>query len=668
MSVSKKKEMQLNRCLWFILLILLLCRIAECDEEKIKRAIYSYQPSSKEQQQQHHEKSNINHFEKFQGASPFEQVLAALGISGKSQSNIQTTVEYWPPDMDREKFYQMNQGGGLFPFVSWNYEPNLSLKKTTLLLEHEQKQPIVKLKALKEKPEKVYNSPEVRGFSASYPSYEEPKKIVTTKQPEFKWIEKATKAPKIKIKEKIPDELPKTLKMAPQYFNSKYHQTPVYEVNEEAPIYEEIPPIKIITTPKIIEDYYRIPETSSPKPKSSHPKFYIHTSKLPAQPESPTSQVDITSSTEDSFIFINDASVTDSGPVVFPQSTPTTTSTTATTRNDFQRGINIKEIFVPHKQKQQLHHRQHHEHEHVLEVKNQDLQQSPPRVNKRRKLKKKVKTSSIAQEVVNIGNRGSSGTQPPPIPFYVDTIAPQTSTDVAVAVVNSYVDPKYSDIIDKLSKLTEQSYNLNSHYNTGMDDNFNNNTESIYSSSLKESPTTETYYDYLKPNKNSSVHDDNVMIVLNMMRNSSSNISSSSVEELKKAVIDNDLPKVKRIVKHHMEKKQPVSDASSSSTTEVSVTRAKISRSRFGIKAKTNQVTTENVPLNSTTSSTIKPKIRKPVSATARQVISTTKSSSRHNNRTRPSTTPRATTSRSTKSIARRITTRKSIKSTTLSS
>ena len=154
------------------------------------------------------------------------------------------------------------------------------------------------------------------------------------------------------------------------------------------------------------------------------------------------------------------------------------------------------------------------------------------------------------------------------------------------------------------------------------------------------------------------------MVVLNMMRNSSSNISSSSVEELKKAVIDNDLPKVKRIVKQHMEKK-PVIDATTS--TEVSVTRAKISRSRFGIKAKTNQVTTEKVSLNSTTS-TIKPKLRKSVSATARQVISTTKSTSRHNNRTRPSTTPRATTSRSTKSIARRITTRKSIKSTTLSS
>lgn len=634
--------MQLNRSVWWF--ILFYCRIVECDEEKIKRAIYTYQPQSKD----HHGKSSIDHFDMFRGESPFEQVLAALGISGKSHSNIHTTVEYWPPDMDREKFYQMSKGGDLFPFVSWNYEPNASLKKTTVMVE----QPT--LKALNKKPEKVYNSHE----DHSFPVYVEQKKKVTTKQPEFKWIEKPSKAPKIKIKEE------KAVKEVPKYYNSKYHHTPSYEINEEI-----IEPLRIIpkvikNPPKIIEDH-RAPTTTF---SSSNPKFYIHTSKLPAQHvlspvTSPPSNIDITSSTEDSFILINDAAVTDSGPVVFPQSTTTTTtaSVSLTTRNDFQRGINIKEIFVPHKQKQQLHHREH-EHEHVLEVKNQDLQ-APPRVHKRRKLKKKVKTSSIAHDVVNIGNRGSSGTKPPPTPF-VEIISPQTST--VEAVDNSYVDPKYSDLIDNLSKLTELSFNFNSHYNTGINDDFNNNTESLSPTLLNESPTTEIYHHHYKSKNSSLVHDDNVMVVLDMMRESSSNISSSSVEELKKAVIDNDLPKVKRIVKHHMENKPVISTTTSTEVT--SVTRGKISRSRFGTKAITSSIT-EKSSLNSTLTSTVKPKIRKPVSTTGhKQVISTTKSSRRHNNRTRPSTTPRATTTRSTKSIARRITTRKSIKTTTLSS
>lgn len=666
--------MHLNRSpWWFIVLILFLCRIAECDDEKIKRAIYSYQPFSSSKE---HGKSNIDLFEKFQGASPFEQVLAALGLSGNSHSNIHTTVEYWPPDMDREKFYQMNQRGEFFPFVSWNYEPNSSLKKTTLLLEQE-KQPIIKTKALKKIPEKFYNSQEVHSFSPTYPTYVEQKNIVTTKQPEFKWIEKPSKAPKIKsiVEKAVPVEFPEILKQVPKYFNSKYHKTPSYEINEEIPIVEEIPSFKIIekipkiiprvkNTSKIVE-FHRTPTTTSTvKPKVTHPKFYIHTSKLPAQPElkpsSLPSQVDIISSTTED-TYVNDASMTDAGPVVFPQST-------TTTRYDIQRGINIKEIFVPHKQKQQLYHRQHHEHEHVLEVKNQDLPSQPPRVNKRRKLKKKVKTSSIAQEVVNIGNRGSSGTQPPPPSntnlIVTSTIEPQKSTDTAAVVVGSsveFVDPKYSDMIDNLSKLTELSFNLNSHYNTGGDDYLNTNTESL-STTSKESPTTESYRYIDKLSKNSSVHDENMIVVLNMMRNVSSNISSSNVEELKKAVIDNDLPKVKRIIKLHMEKKPVIT------TTEVSVvTRGKISRSRFGIKAKTN-VTTEKLLSDSTFSSTTKPKIRKPVSTTTK--LATTKSS-RTNNRTRPSTTPRATTSlsRSTKSIARRITTRKSInKSTTLSS
>lgn len=657
--------MQISRSPWWIILILKIFLfshfVVRCDEEqemKIKRAIYSYQkaPSA------YKESGKSDNFEKFQGASPFEQVLAALGISGNDQANIHTTVEYWPPDMDRDKFYQMNKGE-FFPFVSWNYDPS-----TPSPYRFENQQHV--LKSEKKTPENIYEKQQNFHNFPLYVEQEEPVTTLrtTTKQPEFKW-----KAPKT-IKIKTPPESPK-------YFDGgfSHHLSEGYKVIEEIPDEVYLPKVTKKRPPKIITTTTTTTTSTSKPPKITHPKYFIHTSKIPAS--LPPLKLDlsvISSSTEESDITLDDAKMTDSGPVIFPDIT--------TSRNNLQqRGnkISIKEIFIPHKQQQQHHHQREH-------VQDENKQQSPVRVNKRRKLKKKVKTSSIAKEVVvDIGNRGSSGTQshtPPSlsIPSQFDvievtstSIRPRTGfnvnnndDDVATATAannnfnnneNSYVDPKYSDMIDNLSKLTELSFNTNN-YNTGI--SFDNN------SSFTESPATESSYhqDSKKiinsdiKNSSSEIHDENMFAVLNMMKNSSSNISDSSVEELKKAVIDNDLPKVKRIVKQHM---STTTTTPSANITEKSlVTRGKSLRSRFESK-KTKIIDSSTEKISPALSSTFKPKVKKPVSTTVRQVISTTKSS-RQNTRTRPSTTPRAITSRSTKSIARRInTTRKSIKSST---
>jgi hypothetical protein len=239
---------------------------------------------------------------------------------------------------------------------------------------------------------------------------------------------------------------------------------------------------------------------------------------------------------------------------------------------------------------------------------------------------------------------------------------------------NSYVDPNYSSMIDNLSKLTELSFNSNANksFATTSDEGTTKKAKKVMTTTT-ELPVTEIHHHQHNHNhhfgsehkKSSSIQNENVMSVLSMMRNSSVNMSSTHVEELKKAVIDNDLPRVKKIVKQHMEKRPDVIATSTEHAT--SSTRAKLSRSRFGSKTKIHDNPATTTEKYSTTS--FKPKIKRPSVSTVRQVISSTTKSSRQVNRIKPaSTTPRVTTSRSTRSIARRITTtRKSLRTTTLS-
>lgn len=781
--------MQIAHSPWWIFLILLLFRMVECDEEKIKRAIYNYQRGPKENSGG---KSNEDYFKNFQGASPFEQVLAALGLSGDDQSKIHTSVEYWPPDMDREKFYQMVKGE-VFPFTSWNHgikphsaptPSSINYKPIFENIRDDQEVP-QKISRPVKKPENShknhgmkslpanYYPPTDHHVSVSYAEFNQFEEKVTEQTPQYvkstskapkyiekvppvfedvydypeypTYIEKTSKAPKqiqklpevIKENPKYFNKPPEVVKETPKYFNKLpdiAEETPIYfeqlpEVVKEIPknrtpkikevfkhqqeapkfhyilqtpkspekypkVHDEIAKVTkkapriVEVTPKVIMEVYTTTTTTlKPKAPLVRPKYFIHTSKIPAQPELPSSPPassfdgSVTSSSAIENAWGNDdISMTDAGPVLFPEVT--------TSRNKVQRG-SVKTLIIP---------QNHREHVHE-ENSQQQNQQQPPRSNKKRKLKKKVKTSSIAQEVVDIGYRGSSGTlQTPPRTIDVigvtsTTIAPKTSFTASTSVnfiandavtddivlasgdtthlSDGYVDPNYSHMIDNLSKLTELSFNTNAKdYKPEIGNDY---VHRIYSStvSTKEfSPVTETFNNHkfeFDNDKNSSiVTDENMIAVLNLMKNATTTISSSSMEELKKAVIENNLPKVKKIVRQYIGKR-PVSDNVSSTTESSSVTRGKLLRSRFGVKTKVTASTTESsstISLKSSSSSTLKAKILKKPVTTVKQVISTTARSSRQSNRTRPSITPRSTTSRSTKSIARRITTtRKSIKS-----
>jgi hypothetical protein len=704
------------------LIIYFLFPIAECDEEKIKRAIYNYY--QKGPKEPNGGKSNDDYFKNFQGISPFEQVLAALGLSGDDHSKIHTSVEYWPPDMDRDKFYQMVKGEA-FPFTSWKNNPTSHSASAPIKpLNHSPIKPIfeevqdevpVKFSTPIKKPEKAHKSSEMKTLSpnyypvfidhvVTYPPIEEQTEVQETfkyikgknskhvpqvfeevsEYPEYPTYTKEISKPSIKY-EKLPEvvkEKPKvgTLKIK-EVFKSHREEAPKFHYITQAPkspvrhskIYEEIPkkaPRIVEVTPKIIMEAYTT--TTTHKPKLYKSKFY--SSKLPAQPELPSSQSTsspfnykhVTSSAIESSSGDDDISMTDAGPVLFPEVT--------TLKSKVQRGS------VGHATPQQENHHEQHLHE---------VRQQPTRSNKKRKLKKKVKTSSIAQEVVDIGNRGTSGTlhtplQPLDVIVVTTTIAPKTSYTASTSVnfiandavtddnklvggsskshlSDGYVDPHYSDMIDNLSKLTELSFNTKS-YKTEIGNDF---VPKVYStaSTTEFSPVTETLNNNnfeFRDGNSSIVTDENMIAVLNLMKNAST-VSESSMEELKKAVIDNDLPKVKKIVRQHVGKR-PVSTTESSS-----VTRGKLSRSRFGLKTKVTSSTTESstTALKISSSSTLRSKILKRPVTTVKQVISTTARSGRQSNRTRPSTTSRSTTNRSTKSIVRRVTTtRKSIKTT----
>lgn len=725
---------------WIFLIIFFLYPVAKCDDEKIKRAIYNYQKGPKVSNSG---KLNDDHFKDFQGSSPFEQVLAALGLSSEDQSKIHTSVEYWPPDMDREKFYQMIKG----EFKSWNDEQkvphfiapissaikpifedtqdevplsinapiknpvksqkmggikSLSPNYYPLFADHVVSYPPVSERkekiAVEEKEIPKYDPkhiPQVFEEVSEYPEYptfteENPpvnyygelpktvKEIPLAKTPEI-----AKEIPLVKMSEIVKEaskvRTPKIKEVFKHQQPSKFHyilQSPKSTENLSN-VHQELPkksPKIVEMTPKIIMEAYTT--TTSPlKSKLHKPKFYIHTSKLPAQPEVPSSSTlsplhlnHVISSENSSGD--DDISMTDAGPVLFPEVT--------TLRTNLQRE-NIKSHAMHHEQ--YLHEVVHHK----------EKSQQQPRMNKKRKLKKKVKTSSFAQEVVDVGNRGISGTQTPLQPLdviVVTTIAPKASFTASTAgnyiandgvtrdnVLNGgittqlsdgYADPHYSDMIDNLSKLTELSFNTKG-YNTEISNDY---VPKMYktSSTTEFSPVTETHdniKDFKLKNGNSSIIiDENMIAVLNLMKNTSTAMTEKSMEELKKAVVDNDLPKVKKIVRQYVGKR-PVS----TSTTEISpVTRAKHSRSRFGLKTKVTSSSTESstITLN-TSSSTVKSKNLKnnKPATTVKQVSSTTARNSRQSNRTRPSTTPRSTTSKSTRTLVRRITTRRSIKSTT---
>jgi hypothetical protein len=85
------------------LFVILLCqKFIKCDEEKIKREVpfKSYENS-------------------FSGFSPLAHVLSGLKYKG----NVKTTVEYWPPDMNKEKFFQELRGQDDFMSVWFNKKP-----------------------------------------------------------------------------------------------------------------------------------------------------------------------------------------------------------------------------------------------------------------------------------------------------------------------------------------------------------------------------------------------------------------------------------------------------------------------------------------------------------------------------------------------------------------
>jgi hypothetical protein len=411
-----KIKMQIIYSLWIVCLVIDF-QLGEitCDDDKIKRDI-SYNGYGK----------NKNNFDK--GGikdeklplSPVDEVFLALESFGlKYDKNAKTTVEYWPPDMDKEKFYKVNYDEKFKPFFLWNQQ-----KPADTNFEFKQNVPVTNsgvVQVTEETPRENFN---FKNYYQHHPIVE------VNNEPNDKFVPSSINFNKQSVQE---DFYPSVQNDDFAYYHSTkkprvlnhQHSYAIYDTTEKyIPIFTSYFQNDISTTikPEIV---------AIPQEYESTYKTQGHTStkKVPKITHPPNSDVKIYNDnfyhvTTDSALFLNEAAMTDSGPVTFP-----ITQGTITTK---------------------LHSQQH-----------ESANNKSPRLNKKRKLKKKVKNSSLAQ--LNVEKIATSTPIQVLSNEYDVTTSNEASNSNAPVIDN--VSMHYSDIINNLSNLTELTYNNNNSEN-----------------------------------------------------------------------------------------------------------------------------------------------------------------------------------------------------------
>lgn len=648
--------------LWIVTIVLFQCSqqvSSEDDSDKTKREVWS--------------SGKLNSFsddkndKSFGPMSPFAQVFSAIDSLGlKMNGNVKSTVEFWPPDMDKEKFYKLRQEESSFPLTSWfNFKPLVKEAK-----EPEISYPIVvknnddNLKishdlaesTVKQSNKDTYSTKSLKDYTTNPDVIRIPQKYFKheryTVKPEIHDIEYDQKYILSTAKPEVIDSLK---------YDVKYYKSTIKRPEIVHQFGFEQNNFKGIEKPFISSVEYEN-ALASPAPLNDHHSI----------------------TTEQTVNF--DDAMTNVGPVVFPANSGLTE----------EKRTHEFITFVP-------------------------TTAASPRANKKRKLKKKVKTSSITQL-----NMEKYITQAPPTALVVNSsidVIAETSSDYTP--VNGFIDHhdsiQYTDIISNLSNLTEMSFNSfngtgnNHHQFKQQSDHQKSIKNNIYSSKkMIHSTTPYSFIIKVEPEKVAETQDDvieNVKIKNQVTLSSTPSLPQHDMKKLESPKMDSskkaaekkilkqkvtdEMSSKFKIVVENSSNSQTVSTISNSIdekyfTTTVS-TAKKLQRSRFGIRnfkprvqseAVRNQAssTASSVASSSSSSTTVKsiPKrikssintvssTQKPINDSMMIVKSTAryytpKSRTRHqNSRIKQSTTKSSSTLSTIKTKIRR-TTKKSSK------
>lgn len=381
--------MRVKHLFWTIIFVTWDFRQINCDDEKFRREISSgfYNSDIHNEDAKNFGKNDNDKQDKSSAyLSPFDQVFAALsGFGLSANKNVKTSSTYWPPDMDKEKFRKMWEQNQSPSFTQWlNLQPASGINK--------QMEPVnfYPINEKEVKPEHVL--------------------IIPSKK---KKVDEPVNLLPIKVKER--KKKPVQLYSVTENFEPvNSYPDKEFVVNEEE---------KESFSTFVSNDYNYYHNDYSIAPTES---FYTH-------PPSPvTLSYDqrkyvaprLTSTTTDNSLFSYDAAMTNSGPVIFP----TVEATTARSNTRFAAIATFDVV---------------------------------PRINKKRKLKKKVKTSSPITQLLSMDN---NITQAPPLSF---SVADATTEKTSLHYTPTYeieIDNgsfNYMDIINNLSNLTELTYSSN---------------------------------------------------------------------------------------------------------------------------------------------------------------------------------------------------------------
>lgn len=484
--------------------------------------------------------------------SPFSQVFSAIDSLGlKFNGNVKSTVEFWPPDMDRDKFYKLREEESAFPLTSWfNFKPLVKETKK----EPEISYPII-VNDNYNKNSNDYAEITVKESNNDDNYSTKSLKDYTTKPGVIRNSQKYFKHEHYTVKPEIheilstskPEVIDNVNKYDIKYYKSTIKRPEVaHELGYEQDILKNVGVIyenSFTAKPYISSLDY---ENAAPSP-------------TPLNNYSPTEQTNV--NFDDAIINV--------GPVMFPNI-----------------GLTEKRT-----------------HEFITYV---PTTASSPRANKKRKLKKKVKTSSITQF-----SKEKHITQTPPS---LTALVVNSSFDVIAETSSEYTPIKeiidndsihYTDIISNLSNLTELSFNSyngtvnNHHHFMQQSDHHQKSIKNIiYSSKIAHSTTPfiikvepETQDDVIDNNKSSTTEipvvtlSSSLPLDMKKLESSKDSLLKTVEKKIKQKVNnDNEMSNFKIIV----ESSSPMSTISNSIdekyfTTTVS-TAKKLNRSRFGIR------------------------------------------------------------------------------------
>ncbi|KAG5678943.1 hypothetical protein PVAND_008562 [Polypedilum vanderplanki] len=376
---------------WTLFVILFCSQKINCeDDEKFKRDISSgYFINSDVINKDDRKVQGKNENSKDLYMSPLSYVFGSLGIP--LDKNFKTSVEYWPPDMDKKKFQKMWESeDSSFPFASWFNPPAVdSIPIKAPEISHEQPQHAVDLSD-------NYN------FNYDYiPSTVQPPK----QNNNHRQVKKHKKIKSIDIPVKP----------------ENYHH-PIVNENYDSSFIKSTPE-PIVIVPQVSEE-----------PESSFPIAVDFNNFIKSTTQAPVKNLVYvpSSTTEDSLIYYNEAAMTNPGPIVFPTIEPTTARSSSTKHFDYAPIINTAVV---------------------------------PRANKKRKLKKKAKTSSLVTQFNIDSNNQVINSQTPEISAITTNDATATEkTSFQYSPQMYEIDNEsihYTDIISNLSNLTELSYSSN---------------------------------------------------------------------------------------------------------------------------------------------------------------------------------------------------------------